>query len=489
MKRIIYLLFIPVLICCISACKKGDLYDNIPPSTHISVNRIDLSGNDRLNSNVTLSWYGTDADGYIIGYEISLNNRDWFFTEKQDSTFIFSTELGSDTSDINFYVRAIDNMQARDPEPAYLKVPVKNTRPTAVLDEATKPGKLANDTLYSVIPLMWRATDLDGDESIDSVFVKINDGDWYALRRNVSFINIVAADPTATGITEAIVYTGTQMSALPARMKGLRLNGANTVYLKARDIAGAESKTDTTGEFYVKNKTSDLLIVNGHGSTMAPTPQSIYLPAIQQVYGGYDYIDLMVNAGRNRPRFWNSSFLLYLRLYDKIFWYGNAIKLGSPINQLLLEYASNPIQGYLNSNKKILISSSLPNRLIDLPRESPLFQFTPMDSISYAAGQARILADSLVYALQKPAYSDLIPGADIRNTTPFYPKADARVLYKARITAFSGWTGPDNMIASRSNSAGRTNVVFVSTELHFLNKNPESLTSFFNEVLNKEFNW
>ncbi len=489
MKRIFYLLLLLVIISNISACTKGDLYDNIPPSTHISINRIELTGNDRLNSNVTLSWYGTDVDGYITGYEISLNNKDWFLTNKQDSTFIFSTEQGTDTSDIHFYVRAIDNMQARDPEPAYLKVPIKNTRPTAVFDKDNMPGRLANDTLYSVVPLLWRATDMDGDETIDSVFIKINDGAWFSLRRNITFVNIVASNPYATGYTDATIYTSTQLTPLTAKISGLNLNGKNTIYLKARDISGAESKIDTSGSFYLKNQTSDLLIVNGHGSTQAPTPQSIYLPVVKDVYGSYDYLDLMIGNGRNRPIFWNSTFLLYLRLYNKVFWYGNAIKLGAPANQLLLEYAANPIQGYLNSNKKMLISTSLPNRTVDLPKDSPLFQYTPMDSISYSAGQARILADSLMYSVRKPQYKDLRARVTINGVTPFYPKADAKVLYKGTLTIFSGWKGPDIMAAARTNSAGRSNLIFVSAELHLLNKNPETLAAFFDEVLNKEFNW
>ena len=115
-----------------SACKKeeGDLKVNQEPETTFSIKEINLSGDDRLNSIVSLEWYGKDPDGYIVGYELSQDGNNWFYTTKQDSTFQFSLDGGADTADIELYVRAIDNENAKDPSPDYLRIPIKNTAPT-----------------------------------------------------------------------------------------------------------------------------------------------------------------------------------------------------------------------------------------------------------------------------------------------------------------------------------------------------------------------
>ena len=73
----------------VTSCVRGNKLANQAPDTKISIDSINLTGAERLNSNISLSWYGSDADGYVVGYEISLNNTDWTYTTAQDSTFIW----------------------------------------------------------------------------------------------------------------------------------------------------------------------------------------------------------------------------------------------------------------------------------------------------------------------------------------------------------------------------------------------------------------
>ena len=49
----------------IAGCRKGEIDRNGLPDTFISYEAINLSGQNRLNSSVSLTWYGTDGDGYI----------------------------------------------------------------------------------------------------------------------------------------------------------------------------------------------------------------------------------------------------------------------------------------------------------------------------------------------------------------------------------------------------------------------------------------
>ncbi|MFM8455973.1 MAG: hypothetical protein ACKOAK_04335, partial [Ignavibacteria bacterium] len=67
---------------------------NIQPETSIFLDTI----RNQQNSRVNVSWSGDDPDGLVIGYAISWNERDWYFTRKNDSTFALHVE----SSDTNF---------------------------------------------------------------------------------------------------------------------------------------------------------------------------------------------------------------------------------------------------------------------------------------------------------------------------------------------------------------------------------------------------
>ena len=117
-----------------TGCDKGSPLANIPPETSIFLTDIQLTGQNRLNSVVTMYWSGEDQDGYVTGYELSFDGTDWAFTTASDSTFSFVIPSGQDTVDIPFYVRAMDNDGDVDPEPAFLRIPLKNRPPVARFD-------------------------------------------------------------------------------------------------------------------------------------------------------------------------------------------------------------------------------------------------------------------------------------------------------------------------------------------------------------------
>ena len=87
---------------CLNGCDKGEDIENQAPETRISVEAINLSGENRLNSLVEIKWWGTDPDGYVTGYEFSFDGINWHYTLGQDSTFRFAITEGSDTIDIDF---------------------------------------------------------------------------------------------------------------------------------------------------------------------------------------------------------------------------------------------------------------------------------------------------------------------------------------------------------------------------------------------------
>ena len=474
-------LYLLILIGMIS-CKEDQPLGNLPPETKIFLTEIDLSGQDRLNSVVTLHWSAEDKDGYIAGYELSLDEVVWNFVTIQDSTFRFDLQANSDTTDIDFWVRAIDGEGLADPTPAYLLVPIKNTPPVAKLDTII----LIPDTVYSVFSSQWRIEDLDGVETLDSIFIKLNGGAWYPLPKQIDFVTVVPSQPEMANEQSAILYTGRNAVQNPIPLEGLLVGAENRLYLQARDIAGSLSDVDTSNVFFVKRKDNDLLVIDDHSSS---TPEDLYRKILGKGNFTYDFR----NLAANNPPFWDPTFGIYLNLYDEVFWFSDGTAQASIGSLLHLEVAANQLQVYLNQGGKLFATTRFPTTFnsADVSGASAVFGFSPMDSISSADGQARIPRDSL--AEPQPAFaadfptlicSNFISGAD-----PFYAKDPANDIYYGQFTTSGSWQGPATICGRTVFTNGRTNQVFFSVELHKLNGDSLALESLFNRVLRQEFDW
>jgi hypothetical protein len=468
------------LVWLLTACNKGEKLPNVPPDTHISLESIHLTGDDRLRSEVELHWFGSDEDGWVTGYEISMDGSTWTAVDVQDSTFKFSLAFGSDTTDINFYVRAIDNEGDADPTPAYLLIPIRNSAPTARFDSVQG----LPDTSFIVTTLFLDIQDLDGEDNIDSIFVKFNGGSWFALGKTVRTLTVVPDDPTANGAVNARLYEGAAANPISGISDGLILGGDNVMYVKARDIAGTESNVDTSKIVFIKRKSTDLLVIDAHPGGTSPTPEEVYAQSLDLVEPGADRIDLRVSGGINVPRLWSPTFSMFIAFYPRIFWYGD----GSDLGLTLLENASGAIQGYLNDGGKILINCSFPNTF---DNSSVLQEYTPLDSISTSVGSARLPTGKLVSPTAAFAadYDTLEASVFVGRATPMYVKGTAETMYTGDFTLTGGWVGPNAVVARQVNGGGNTNLVLVTVELHQLFGRTVNLENFFNQVLKNEFNW
>lgn len=487
MRGVAQIVFLWMSVVLIGSCKKeGGLIQNTEPTTSIFLEKIERFGSNRLNTIVSVKWSGEDKDGYILGYEISIDSGlTWFFTEKQDSTFNFAISEGSDTTDIDFFVRSLDNDGNKDQTPSYLRIPIKNTPPTIHLNRDLIKG----DTAYSVFSLLWETADLDGFETIDSIYIRVNAGGWQALSRNVSFVTLVPVNPENTGITNAKIYQGYEAALSSKQLSGLKLEDINHVFIKVKDLSGAESKTDTLPSFFLRKKQSDLLVIDAHNINVTPNPTAVYTNLINEVYGNYDYYD-MYKGGNARPAFWDPTFYLYMNLYKQIFIYTDATVTN---NELFLESTSLILQKYLNNNGRVFITGFFPN---DLAQTSTIFQVSPMDSFpTVTSGQrADLVIDSLVVP-EVTGYPTLKVSKFMNATDPFYPKSSATVLYRAQLKKLNGWNGSDVVCAKVQNSQGKTNMVFSSVELYNLfgdadgNGQQDELKKLFEKVLLDEFDW
>lgn len=463
-----------------TSCDEGSTKENEAPETQISVDEINLTGDNRLNSTVSLSWFGTDGDGYIEGYEVSFDEENWSFTEQQDSVFSFSLPEGQDTTNIDFYVRSIDNDSLRDPTPAYLSVPLKNSAPIAAFNNEVGPL----DTSLIVATFVWNATDPDGDETVRQVELKVNDSEWQPLNLGETLISFVLDPAIQSGLATADLYYGTENTVAIEDFEGFNANGMNTLYIRASDIAGAVSSVDTSNTFYLKNKTpgAELLWVSGQGANVTEEYQNI-LDSLDLIYDLEHYGSAI--DGSALPSYWEPTFSLILQQYPKVFVnsgqedYTNRV---TSRTKTLLEFMAPVVQEYTNQGGKSFITTSF-NQEKDLLEISGPY---PVASLVTPSGQARIQPDSALVPLLSGNYPPLSPVSVRSGMVPIVPTDDSDDFYRAQLLKLQGWEGTDVVAAIRRPNNVWTQVFF-AVELHYFDQNPQNLVQLFEEILINEF--
>ncbi|MEM7511221.1 MAG: hypothetical protein AAF388_09845, partial [Bacteroidota bacterium] len=312
-----------------SSCEEGELLENQPPETSIFLESIRLDGQDRLSTIVELFWSGEDVDGFVIGFDLSLDGNNWSRVTQTDSTFRFVIEKGQDTTDISFLIRAVDNLETVDPTPAFLSVPIKNTPPSVNLDESLN---LLGEVL-PVFSIRWTVEDLDGFETLDSVFIKLNEAPWISITPDINLITLRAEDPSQAGSQSAVIKTSFEGTAFDKTLPGLLVDGENQFYVQARDISGSLSQIDTSEVFRVQRKDGNLLVVDSHRTNEV---DNILFPNIRSSYGAFDYLDVDTQV----PTFMEPTFRLILEEYDQVFWYGDGTERSEYSERLFLDFAA-----------------------------------------------------------------------------------------------------------------------------------------------------
>ena len=460
------------------SCKKGDSLPNVAPDTKLSVENINLVGDARLNSTVNLSWFGTDIDGYISYYEFKINDEEWIKTETQDSIFLFAIDPDQDSTDVDFYVRAVDNEGVVDESPAFLRVPLKNSPPSVTIEEESLPI----DTTNLVVTFRYNAADPDGTGTLKKAYIRANAGEWSEIDLNQKLLSVMPTNPLLAGEGTAGVFYGVDNS--PAvTIDGFINNGDNIIQLKVSDIANAESVIDSTAVIFVRSQTSDLLVVGGHNASITAQYETL----INDNYTTADFVDYAGNGGLNQPRFWESSFKLLALNYDKVFFHTDEANFSNPLtgaDGTLLDFAAPVIQTLIDSDKKVLISTAFATG-VDL---SIIGGVLSIDSLSRSRGQAFFTNDSFART-SVVGYPELQPANFLLAADPFYPAVDAEAFYEAELTPSGGWEGPRTIALRRKNSSGDVNLVLFTIELHKLNKLKTNQNQVINKVLNEAFNW
>ena len=455
-----------IVIVFLAGCRNNDQpIENFPPETQLQVDTIIRSGDLRLGTNVQLHWYGTDRDGFIAGYNVAVNGTS-SFTTATDSLFSFSIDAGVDTADILVEIAAVDNEGAVDESPASLVVPIKNAAPEVSLD----PDGFLPDSAFIVATLDWRASDADGDETIELVEIKLNNGNWFSIGTQPSLLSFALNGDGTVDFYKNAQWTDS--------LSGASLTGENFLYLRAKDRAGIYSAVDTSAGFLWAPAVESTLIINGQAEYLG----AYYKAWMDSANVSYDYIQMDAVTGAGIPAYWDPTYEIIMSRYNAIALFTDATvfptKSGS---DYLLNILALSTQKFLQKGGKLFTASQL-----SAPMASGAFlDIFPIESLVLSSGQARLTNDSSLVALDA-SFPDMRPQNIVLGVVPVVPSADATALYDGQLTKIAGWNGATTLGATRTLN-GSINQVFIALPLHLFTRPNEGGQELLDHVFNAVF--
>lgn len=515
-----------------------------------------------------IHWWGEDPDGIVVGYLLAIaklktpvkgipkpDTIGWTWTTRNDTLLSFPLVTVRDTFTV--FVRAVDNtlgasllegsrirftpspywdkndngifdstdqplpllLSAVDTGAAKLGMPIRNSPPKVdFVNDPNDPTKKLQqpETTFTAATFAWVGSDLDGDETITHYRIALNNpldsSRWVSLPRSDTLITLFVPrgrSDGATGEVSADVYSGNFLSFFsrpPIRtLPGLKLDGLNTVYVQAKDVAGEYSPMiqmpDTSRRWFVRKPRSRLLVVSDYLTGVIGTASDVrnfYRSTFSQVtlstgtLGNYDELDIARGVDANAklaaaqgtvnpqfgvlvPKFLDPAFVLTLFLYDYVFWYTDLYPT-LPVAQFSLYYYKNST--FDRQRGRVIFSTAFGTNP-DPRRVLP--DFAPIDSVSSVDLSPSHLIPTLGDSRIPGGYQLIPDSSDISNiyptlaftgTTgtihsvfmrPVYKQPDGRYIYRmledTRVPVRYTYLITTNELRSISVSSGVAHVV------------------------------
>ncbi|MFQ6674822.1 MAG: hypothetical protein ACE5LH_00610 [Fidelibacterota bacterium] len=251
-----------------------------------------------------LHWWGEDRDGHVIGYRYRWNvDTAWTFTTRESAVFFLPVTREMDV--FTFQVVAVDDDSAADPTPARIVLPIRNSRPEVSFRFRSNPlvdNPLDTSFTFPTRTFVWDVEDQDGIETVTDIFYALDDtcGSCWTRLDAASYSSI-----TLTGLSP----------------------GIHTFYLKARDIAGAESEIihfpdrddpSTPNTWAVMPVQGDILLVDDFPQDTRNSALSWYRGILDSLVGpaGYSVWEI----GDELP-FSSTDVNANLNYFDHVIWY------------------------------------------------------------------------------------------------------------------------------------------------------------------------
>jgi hypothetical protein len=472
----------------------GQLLPNVPPRTYFWLYPSDTVIATGI-SKQELRWWSEDQDGYVVGYLLAVvpilaampvpdtlsytyvttsdsvisfplrQARQTFLVAVHavDNTFAFPLPVGSivrldsvpywdrnhdgqfDTTDI----RLDDLLNAMDLNGAIQRFPTRNTPPTIhyVADAL-------NDTAYAQPPLVsltvaafsWIGHDFDGDETIASYRLSLNDSTFASpliVSSNVTTITLSVprgrSDSAISSTADADVLFGTspalrKLGTLP----GLKMDAMNAFYVQTVDVAGDRSAflsfPSKGRSWYVQKPRGKMLLVIDYvlGGDSAAVRRFYTDSVFARIGISYDMINLRSGAMVPAAQHLNPAFIKTLKLYSCVFWYTDAAPSLALARTSLFDYWNSPDGGHLIYSAKYADPYAIPDA------GHAYRDIAPLDSLGSAPlavtrfDPDSALALSATYPTMK--FKSRTAGAGIC-IFPFYKNAAAEYIYSFPATS------------------------------------------------------
>jgi hypothetical protein len=410
--------------------KESNPYQNKPPETYLFLFVVpdtaagDTVGIDTTASKQILHWWGEDSDGGVIGYYYQWDYQaqpEW--TTSESDTFY--VPIRTDYDQFTFRVWAVDDDSLMDPTPAVQTFPVFNSKPQIEFKIRSNPPAPGGnpDVIAYTFPtrtFIWDVNDPDGVETITNIYY--------------------AVDDTSTWIK------------LPGTQRDITLSGLSPgehkFYVKAEDIAGAQSATisfpdpeDSTypNTWVVKEPVGDVLLVNDFAQDQTLFEvQNYYEQILTNIVGadGYSTWEIgtsttpVINPQNSLP-YATADIRANLGYFKKVIWFAH---LGRPN----LAAAGLSLTQYMGEGGKVFITNGneeIPDTTWTFTRIDSVFRLNPggrllpgIEVLSSLAGSSQDdLLDLQLGKLVGNRVSSLIPGPGAEIVYRMEPDSTASV--------------------------------------------------------------
>ena len=289
---------------------------NEEPASGMVWDTLDFAFTTITTSKQQLHWWGEDRDGVIIGYKYKWSSdTSWTYTTEEEG--LFYVPIRTDLDVFSFEVKAVDNDSLEDSTPAKLTLPIKNSAPEIHFRFNSNPkiNNIQGDTSFTfpTRTFVWDLYDQDGLESVAFIYYALDD----------------TCDTCWNTIDEVSSPSLTLTEIEP---------GLHVFYLKAVDVAGAESNLiffpDTANNeepdyWKVKSVIGELLLVDDFPLDTPNNALIWYKSVLDSLIGENNYsvwelgkdlpyssIDVKANLGYFNNVFWNGAYT-GISLYNK----------------------------------------------------------------------------------------------------------------------------------------------------------------------------
>jgi hypothetical protein len=464
----------------LSSCTKdfeGDRNASLEPETFALVDSIRRDSANFLTTTVTGYWYGESKTGFIVGYEVSTDNmQSWVYTTEQRGTFTLNLPFGVREGQLPIFIRAVDNLGQRDPTPAQMVFPVRNTAPRVGIDPVANPRPFST---FPIIRLVWNVSDIDGLNDIAAYEIAMNDTiapfnlpSGFTVDRISDSNGIVAARIEAirngtTFTNNFQVFTGNRTIPASGVLTGVIYNQVNYIYIRAIDRTGNISGWAIDSAF-IRVPVSDILVVNalrtGSALNMNYLRRNLGHPSVG--ISAYDTINAITTITR-RDELYNDALTQtrVFNLFSKIIWLTD-----EPATLATCQLTT---QEFFQNNGRMFIYANFNQ---EFPNTAPYLAFTPIEFIisDTSDGRFRLEVGKQVVPVQNdwptmqvdiPFNGVIRPFATFGTGTGLF-RYEPLMNAQLRVQRTSGtvdWMGLSTIMAKRIRSGTNRTDIVIST--------------------------